>query len=73
MKKETATAIKIIAALSTVYIASNFYRSSISVIAPDVMDEIGLTHEQLGVVGGILDLLQKSAGFTRDLFCDSMM
>lgn len=53
MKKETATAIKIIAALSTVYIASNFYRSSISVIAPDVMDEIGLTHEQLGVVGGI--------------------
>lgn len=52
MKKETATAFKIITTLSIVYVASNFYRSSIAVIAPNMMDEIGLTHEQLGVVGG---------------------
>ncbi|MEX1035152.1 MAG: MFS transporter [Sneathiella sp.] len=53
MKNEAATAFKIITTLSIVYIASNFYRSSIAVIAPNMMDEIGLTHEQLGIIGGI--------------------
>ncbi|TNE33510.1 MAG: MFS transporter, partial [Alphaproteobacteria bacterium] len=53
MKNESALALKIITTLSFVYISSNFYRSSISVIAPDIMDEMGLTHEQLGIVGGI--------------------
>lgn len=52
MKNETANAIKLITTLSIVYVASNFYRSSIAVIAPNMMDEMGLTHEQLGVVGG---------------------
>lgn len=52
MKNETANAIKLITTLSIVYVASNFYRSSIAVIAPNMMDELGLTHEQLGVVGG---------------------
>ncbi|MDF2367561.1 MFS transporter [Sneathiella sp.] len=52
MKNETATAFKIITTLSIVYVASNFYRSSIAVIAPNMMDEIGLTHGQLGVIGG---------------------
>ena len=53
MKNEAATAFKIITTLSIVYIASNFYRSSIAVIAPNMMDEIGLTHEELGIIGGI--------------------
>lgn len=53
MKSETTTALKIITTLSIVYLASNFYRSSIAVIAPNMMDEIGLSHEQLGIVGGI--------------------
>ena len=53
MKNEAATAFKIITTLSIVYLASNFYRSSIAVIAPNMMDEIGLTHEELGIIGGI--------------------
>ena len=36
MKNEAATAFKIITTLSIVYIASNFYRSSIAVIAPNM-------------------------------------
>ena len=72
MKTETATALKIISTLSIVYIASNFYRSSIAVIAPNVMDEIGLSHEQLGIVGGIFfiafALFQVPVGIFLDRF-----
>ncbi len=53
MKNEAGTAFKIIATLSIVYVASNFFRSSISVIAPDIMRDLSLTHEQLGIVGGM--------------------
>ncbi|PHQ67725.1 MAG: hypothetical protein COB93_10895 [Sneathiella sp.] len=53
MKNEAGVAFKIIATLSIVYVASNFFRSSIAVIAPDIMDDLALTHEQLGIVGGI--------------------
>lgn len=52
MTKETANAIKIILTMSAVYVASNFFRSSVAVIAPDMMDEMGLTPEQFGFVGG---------------------
>jgi MFS family permease len=53
MKNEAGTAFKIIATLSFVYVASNFFRSSTAVIAPNIMDDLALTHEQLGIVGGI--------------------
>lgn len=53
MKNEAGIAFKIIATLSFVYVASNFFRSSTAVIAPNIMDDLALSHEQLGIVGGI--------------------
>ncbi len=52
MKSETANAFKIILALAAIYVASNFFRSSLAVIAPNMMDEMALTPEEFGVMSG---------------------
>ena len=52
MTSETSNALRIIFTLSIVYVASNFFRSAIAVIAPNMMDEMGLTPEELGLIGG---------------------
>ena len=52
MTRETANAIRIILTLSAIYVASNFFRSAVAVIGPNMMDELGLTPEEFGLVGG---------------------
>lgn len=72
MKNEAGIAFKIIAALSFVYVASNFFRSSTAVIAPNIMEDLALSHEQLGVVGGIFfiafALFQVPVGISLDRY-----
>lgn len=47
-----ATAVRILAALCVIYIVSHFFRVSVSVIAPDLMRELTLSSEAMGVLTG---------------------
>lgn len=51
-KPTTGQLARLLAALVTMSCLSQFYRVSNSVIAPELMRELGLTSEQLGLAGG---------------------
>ena len=45
-------AVRVLATLCAAYVISQFYRSSTAVIAPDLVRDIGFSHESLGLLTG---------------------
>ena len=52
MTAPPSAAVRILATLCVVYIVSQFYRSSTAVIAPELVRDIGFSHESLGLLTG---------------------
>ena len=63
-------AARVVAALCAAFVVSQFYRSSNAVIAPDLMRDVGLTPEALGILTGVFfvtfGLLQLPIGVLLD-------
>lgn len=63
-------AARVVAALCVAFVVSQFYRSSNAVIAPDLMRDVGLTPEALGILTGVFfvtfGLLQLPIGVLLD-------
>ena len=49
-RRASATALRVVATLAFTLIVSQFYRTAVSPIAPEVARDLSLTHEQLGFV-----------------------
>ncbi len=52
MRASLPAAARVLTTLCAVYIISQFYRSSTAVIAPDLVRDIGFSHESLGLLTG---------------------